>query len=499
MLMLMAILIVPKTTGAFLFWPPNKQQQQTRTSATTGECQSSTKATIMGVTVFENGDSHAEGGRSVLLSNQDCRADIASIICNRLNQSAGCTLHDGQGGRVDDCNDIHDGAVLWMVPKGRLFMWPTFEIGHSVQVRNVPSPVPGRKVTLETLSADPKIFRVYNFFSDSESEELIRNALAATDDQFRLKRSSTGNNGYHQDVLRTSENAFDTSSEVAMRLKRRAFNLLGIFPYDETLADGLQILRYNQTTAYVDHFDWMEPDLASGHDYDSGANGTNRYATILLYLSDVEDGGETLFSLAAEESIAYLKGQKFDAGYTPVTSEEAQVTASSYLEQRNVSHLFPETSWQRTLITNCRSRLALRPRRAEAILFYSQLPDGSPDRNSLHAGCPVLEGQKWAANLWVWNGPRHGYWRTNFVTGKREKVVVSEPTPSVTAIFTAAMEGGALYWEDSFWSNLTPGVDTAVSTYGGHRWNVRQDGAVVASWVISHNKPVQRFSIKARN
>ena len=34
------------------------------------------------------------------------------------------------------------------------------------------------------------------------------------------------------------------------------------------------------------------------------------------------------------------------------------------------------------------------PRRTEAILFYSQFPDGSPDRLSLHAGCPVLEGEK---------------------------------------------------------------------------------------------------------
>jgi hypothetical protein len=27
---------------------------------------------------------------------------------------------------------------------------------------------------------------------------------------------------------------------------------------------------------------------------------------------------------------------------------------------------------------------------------------------SQHAGCPVLAGQKWAANMWVWNGCRYG-------------------------------------------------------------------------------------------
>lgn len=43
--------------------------------------------------------------------------------------------------------------------------------------------------------------------------------------------------------IRTSDNAFDSESAVAMRLKRRAFKLLRMEPYDEDLADGLQLLR----------------------------------------------------------------------------------------------------------------------------------------------------------------------------------------------------------------------------------------------------------------
>ena len=34
---------------------------------------------------------------------------------------------------------------------------------------------------------------------------------------------------------------------------------------------------------------------------------------------------------------------------------------------------------------------------------------GRVDDMALHGGCPVIEGTKWAANLWVWNGPRYGY------------------------------------------------------------------------------------------
>ena len=29
-------------------------------------------------------------------------------------------------------------------------------------------------------------------------------------------------------------------------------------PFSEQLADGLQVLRYNQSTAYVSHLDWIE-------------------------------------------------------------------------------------------------------------------------------------------------------------------------------------------------------------------------------------------------
>jgi len=46
--------------------------------------------------------------------------------------------------------------------------------------------------------------------------------------------------------------------------------------------------------------DYMDLDDKLPHDYDSVHKGGNRYATILLYMTDLEekDGGETVFTEA---------------------------------------------------------------------------------------------------------------------------------------------------------------------------------------------------------
>jgi hypothetical protein len=55
-----------------------------------------------------------------------------------------------------------------------------------------------------------------------------------------------------------------------------------------------------QTTSYISHVDYLELDDSLPHDYDSAHKGGNRYATILLYMTDLgeRDGGETVFTEA---------------------------------------------------------------------------------------------------------------------------------------------------------------------------------------------------------
>ena len=47
--------------------------------------------------------------------------------------------------------------------------------------------------------------------------------------------------------------------------------------------------------------------------------------------------------------------------------------------------------------------LRSKPVAGNAVMFYSQGPDGSLDKMSLHGGCPVIKGLKWSANVWIWN------------------------------------------------------------------------------------------------
>ena len=52
-------------------------------------------------------------------------------------------------------------------------------------------------------------------------------------------------------------------------------------------------------------------------------------------------------------------------------------------------------------------RLGVRiePERGKAVRFDNIHPDGAPNPDTLHAGLPVIRGEKWLATLWFWDRP----------------------------------------------------------------------------------------------
>lgn len=200
-------------------------------------------------------------------------------------------MYSESGLELKSCVNLASNEKYSAVPPDQRFIYIPHVVGREVPLVDI-APL-GKPVVLKTLSQKPKVFELINFFDDNEAEFLINNALALRSETHRLKRSTTGSENILVDSKRTSESAFDISSSVALLLKKRTIKMLRYGLYDETVMDGFQILRYNVSAAYNDHYDYI--DSSSDPKYDSYRGGTNRFATVLFYLNTVEEGGETMF------------------------------------------------------------------------------------------------------------------------------------------------------------------------------------------------------------
>jgi hypothetical protein len=107
--------------------------------------------------------------------------------------------------------------------------------------------------------------------------------------------------------------------------------------------------------------DYLDNPASESYDYDSSGKGANRFATILLYFTDMQEheGGETVFSRA----------------WPPHLSDDEHVQFADGLQQLRDSgdaSMLEPGSWEETMMVHCRTNLAIRPRAARAVLFYSQ-------------------------------------------------------------------------------------------------------------------------------
>jgi prolyl 4-hydroxylase len=147
----------------------------------------------------------------------------------------------------------------------------------------------------------PQVIVFGDVLSPDECDEMIERS------RHRLKRSTTVNPATgKEDVIRnrTSEGIWYQRGEDAFieKMDRRISSLMN-WPVEN--GEGLQILHYGTTGEYRPHFDYFPPDQPGSAVHT--AQGGQRVSTLVIYLNDVPDGGETIFPEAGM-SVAAVKG-----------------------------------------------------------------------------------------------------------------------------------------------------------------------------------------------
>lgn len=188
-------------------------------------------------------------------------------------------------------------------------------------------PIDNLLITTEILHEYPLIVKFGNVLSDEECQALIDAAAP------RMKRSKLANKEISP--IRTSSGIFFEANEspLIIEIEKRTSSLMHV-PLSH--AEGLQVLHYAPSQEFKAHYDFF------GHNHPSSQN--NRISTLIMYLNDVEEGGETTFP-NLEISVKPVKG------------------SALYFEY-----------------------------------FYN---DPKLNELTLHCGLPVIRGEKWVANQWM--------------------------------------------------------------------------------------------------
>ncbi|XP_018518769.1 prolyl 4-hydroxylase subunit alpha-1 isoform X1 [Lates calcarifer] len=183
----------------------------------------------------------------------------------------------------------------------------------------------------------PRIVRYHDIVSDKEMEKVKELAKP------RLQRATISNpiTGVLETAhYRISKSAWLGAYEhpVVDKINQRIEDITGL---DVTTAEDLQVANYGVGGQYEPHFDFGRKDEPDA--FEELGTG-NRIATWLLYMSDVQAGGATVF--------------------TDV-------------------------------------RAAVWPKKGTAVFWYNLYPSGEGDYRTRHAACPVLVGNKWVSNKWI--------------------------------------------------------------------------------------------------
>ncbi|MCM3177417.1 2OG-Fe(II) oxygenase [Cytobacillus horneckiae] len=185
-----------------------------------------------------------------------------------------------------------------------------------------------RDVNIIARFEEPLIVILDNVLSDEECNELIKMS------KDKMERSKIG---VIREVnqIRTSEGMFfqENENDTIIKIEKRISSIMNI-PVEH--GDGIQILKYTPGQEYKAHFDFFSST--------NRASINNRISTIVIYLNDVEHGGETFF---------------------------------------------PKLNF------------SVSPKKGMAVYFEYFYNDKELNEQTLHGGAPVIAGEKWVATQWM--------------------------------------------------------------------------------------------------
>lgn len=200
----------------------------------------------------------------------------------------------------------------------------------------------------EVVSWSPRIVVLHNFLSMEECEYL--RGIAVPRLQVSTVVDTKTGKGVRSEVRTSSGMFLNTDERKYPRIEaiEKRISVYSQVPVEN--GELIQVLRYERSQFYKPHHDYFSDEF-------NVKRGGQRIATMLMYLSDNVEGGETYFPLAGSGECSC--GGKIVPG------------------------------------------ISVKPVKGDAVLFWSMGLDGQPDPRSVHGGCEVRSGEKWSATKWM--------------------------------------------------------------------------------------------------
>ncbi|WP_205192811.1 2OG-Fe(II) oxygenase [Burkholderia sp. Ax-1724] len=259
-------------------------------------------------------------------------AAVAKVAANvTVNAALNAAVNATAGRSVASEASVIETTAANAAPHG--YLYDAAPVAHGNLIR-----AGERDVRVLMRCERPQLIVFADVLSPEECDALIERS------RHRLKRSTTVNpvTG-SEDVIRnrTSEGVWYQRGEDALieTLDRRIASLMN-WPLEN--GEGLQVLHYGTSGEYRPHFDYFSPDHPGSAVHT--ARGGQRVATLVIYLNDVAEGGETIFP---------------DAG------------------------------------------ISVAARAGGAVYFRYMNGRRQLDPLTLHGGAPVLAGDKWIMTKWM--------------------------------------------------------------------------------------------------